>query len=259
MSLWKQWSFWRTGFNRRMCRVQNAILGAGVQLWRKTQGLIQKPAGAPPLWLSSPWSSTAQLEIQFQCHSSVVAYYEAPEIAQHLLSQAAALLEGSITLSPLELGEVWKVLSVLSVWMWPLYACFWLVSLERVSLLCSVFLCYSSVVTVAASDGLGLRIYLWALWHWSRCNRDSNISWGWRILTLFYAALPTERLALELSYGLLFFSDIGILLKSPCPGRKLTGRKEKAEHLKGLFNCQNLLWTFYIMGFANYWLLVTNL
>lgn len=54
MSLWKQWSFWRTGFNRRMCRVQNAILGAGVQLWRKTQGLIQKPAGGPPFGWAPP-------------------------------------------------------------------------------------------------------------------------------------------------------------------------------------------------------------
>lgn len=182
-----------------MCRVQNAILGAGVQLWRKTQGLIQKPAGAPP----PPFLAGDP----FPVPHSVAAYCEAKEIAQHLLSQAVAISEGSITLSPLELGEVWKVLSVLSVWMWPLYVCFWLVSLERVSLLCSVFLCYSSVVTVAASDGPGLRIYLWALWHWSWCNRDSNINWVWRILTLFYAVLlywKTDS-GIELWLAIFFF------------------------------------------------------
>lgn len=43
---------------------------------------------------------------------SVAADCEAQEIAPLLLSQAAAVSEGSITLSPLELGEVWKVLSV---------------------------------------------------------------------------------------------------------------------------------------------------
>lgn len=51
----------------------------------------------------------------FPVPHSVAAYCEAKEIAQHLLSQAVAISEGSITLSPLELGEVWKVLSVLSV------------------------------------------------------------------------------------------------------------------------------------------------
>lgn len=167
MSLWKQWCFWRTGFNSSKCWVQNAILGARVQLWRKTQGLIQKPAGAPPPLAQPPWSSTAQWGDPIPVPCSVAAYCEAQEIAQLLLLRTAAISEGSIALSPLELGEVWNVLSVLSVWMWPLYVCFWLVFLECVSLLCSVFHCYSSVVTVAATDGLGLRIYLWALWHWS--------------------------------------------------------------------------------------------
>lgn len=43
---------------------------------------------------------------------SVAADYEAQEVAQLLLSPAVAVSEGPITLSPLELGEVWKVLSV---------------------------------------------------------------------------------------------------------------------------------------------------
>lgn len=258
MSLWKQWSFWRTGFNRRMCRVQNAILGARVQLWRKTQGLIQKPAGGPP--------SLAELPLKLHCTAGDPI--PVPQFCSRLLWGSGNCPASTFTSCspirrfhyPLSFGTGRGVES---------FVCFECMNVTTVCLLLTglpwtceltVFcVCYSSVVTVAASDGLGLRIYLWALWHWSGCNRDSNISWGWRILTLFYAALPTERLALELSYGLLFFSDIGILLKSPCSGRKLTGRKEKAEHLKGLFNCQNLLWTFYIMGFANYWLLVTNL
>lgn len=89
-------------------------LGPGCSFEEKPRASYRSQQEGPPL---------AEFPLKLHCTAgdpipvprSVVAYYEAPEIAQHLLSQAAALSEGSITLSPLELGEVWKVLSVLSV------------------------------------------------------------------------------------------------------------------------------------------------
>lgn len=86
------------------CRMQ--YLGPGCNFEEKPRASYRSQQERPPPPLA---------EDLFPVAHSVAAYCEAQEIAQHLLSQAAALSEGSITLSPLELGEVWKVLSVLSV------------------------------------------------------------------------------------------------------------------------------------------------
>lgn len=94
------------------CRMQ--YLGPGCSFEEKPRASYRSHQEAPRL---------AELPLKLHCAAgdpipvprSGAAYCEAQEIAQHLLSQAAAISEGSITLSPLELGEVWKVLSVLSV------------------------------------------------------------------------------------------------------------------------------------------------
>lgn len=75
-------------------------------------------------------------------------------------------------------------------------ACLFLIGLERMSLLCSVYLGYSLEVTFAASH-LGSEFISGISGHWNKCSRDSHINWIWIILKLFCTFCFTEDLALE--------------------------------------------------------------
>lgn len=105
--------------------------------------------------------------------------------------------------------------------------CFWLVSLERVSFLCSTFtgfylcsVCRSQppvTITNAASRGCfhgqGLDFISELSGHWIQFSRDSNVSWA-GILMLFYAVLIYSKLTLEFGYGCPFSRSRHVYLKA---------------------------------------------